>query len=73
MDKVAIIAEIASYSRAMAEQEIPEGCITYQEIEEQNGWCHDTARKVMLRLVAAGKFERVNVTGRVKCVFRKIG
>lgn len=71
-DKTAILAEIMQYSQSKAE--VPEGCVTFAEIEAELGCGHDKAQRLMRRLVAEGKYERIEIGGKtVKVAFRKVG
>jgi predicted transcriptional regulator len=71
VNKAAILAEILAASQPQA-QEIPPDCVTYAEIEAELHCSHSRAQRVMADLVAAGQYERVEMHGRTKVVFRKI-
>jgi predicted ArsR family transcriptional regulator len=75
MDKSAIIAEIQAYRTANHSEILP-GDITKQDLVESLEVCEETARKVMKRLIADGKFTRHTVRGpnnQFMTVYRKVG
>lgn len=75
MDKAAILAEIQSYRNACHSEILP-GDVTKQDLVESLEVCEETARKIMKRLVAEGKFTRHMVRGpnnQFMTVYRKVG
>lgn len=71
VNKDSVLAEIEQYYRRSAAQ--PDD-ITLADVTEQLGVCEQTARDVMKKLVAAGKFTAVKVIvgQHAQTVWRKV-
>lgn len=73
INKEKMLAEIQQASVDILEHKVPDGWVTFEEIEKQLDCGHDKARIVMKKLVASGQWERQDIPwygGRL-AIFRK--
>jgi predicted transcriptional regulator len=74
MNKAAILDEIRAYSEDAKVHAVPEGWLTFAEIEAALSCGHSKAQRVMAELVAGGRYERqdINWHGGKLALFRKV-